>query len=90
MLKFFYSPECFETMSFTHLKRLRATLDRIDAHVDPETGKTGAGAASQPFLRELKDAVARVEAEAAAAAEVQEVKALTEEQPRPKLTAVRG
>jgi hypothetical protein len=68
-------------MPFTHLQRLRATLERIDAHVDRETGERGAGAASQPFLRELKDAVARVEAEAAsgeAAAETQEVRTLPE------------
>jgi hypothetical protein len=75
-------------MSSTQLQRLRATLERIDAHVDPETGERGAGAASQPFLRELKDAVARVEAESAngaTAAETQEVKALPETQGRPDL-----
>jgi hypothetical protein len=72
-------------MSSTQLQRLRATLERIDAHVDPKTGERGASAASQPFLRELKDAVARVEAEAAAAAEVQEVRALPETPGRPEL-----
>lgn len=66
-------------MSYSHLQRLRATLERIDAHVDPKTGERGARAASQPFLRELKDAVARVEAEADLhAAGAQEVKTLPE------------
>ena len=75
-------------MSSTPLQRLRATLERIDAHVDPKTGERGAGAASQPFLRELKDAVARVEAESAngePAAETQEVRTLPETSGRPEL-----
>ncbi|HEX4007657.1 MAG TPA: hypothetical protein VHX60_15895 [Acidobacteriaceae bacterium] len=74
----------------THLKRLRATLERIDAHVDPKTGQQGAGAASLPFLRELKAAVAREEAALAAGSlampaesEKQEVKARPEKQGRP-------
>jgi hypothetical protein len=77
----------------THLERLRATLERIDAHVDPRTGQQGAGAASQPFLRELKAAVEREEAalaagslDARADAETQEVKALPETQGRPGLS----
>ncbi len=78
-------------MSFTHLQRLRATLERIDAHVDPKTGKRGASAASQPFLRELKVAVARVEAEAAMdAAGTQKVKTLPETQGRPDLKPATG
>ena len=77
-------------MEPTHLQRLRATLERIDAHIDPETGQRGAGAASQPFLRELKDAVARVAAEpenGAAAAETQEIRTLPEMPGRPDLKA---
>jgi hypothetical protein len=75
-------------MESTHLKRLRATLERIDAQVDLKTGQRGAGAASRPFLRELKHAVARVEAEAAngvAAGEVQEVRTLPDASGRPEL-----
>jgi hypothetical protein len=75
-------------MEPTQLQRLRATLERIDAHVDPETGQHGAGAASQPFLRELKDAVARVEAEAASgspAAETQDIRTLPAMPGRPDL-----
>lgn len=75
------------------LEKLRATLERIDAHIDPATGQRGAGAASQPFLRELAAAVDRAEAEPAAhlggaapVPETQEVKTLPEAQRHPGLS----
>lgn len=78
-------------MTRTPLDELRAILERIDAYVDPKTGQRGAGAASQPFLRELRVAIARAEAALAAGMvaplepEPQDVTTLPDAHGRPEL-----